>query len=247
MIAILIMDKQHILDEIRRTAEANGGAPLGKKRFFDETGIREADWSGKICSRWGDAVKEAGYEPLKLQGRKDRMIGLRKIAELTRLIGRFPTIAEMRLQRRRDPSFPAHHISGTTGGRSGLVAEVRGYCRSTTDLLDVLEILEKTESAPRTLQTEGAAETSAKRQGYVYLLRAGKNYKIGCSVAPLSRAMAISNMTPEGADRLHEIRTDDPRGIEDYWHRRFADKRGNGEWFSLSPAEVAAFKRRKFM
>jgi len=93
----------------------------------------------------------------------------------------------------------------------------------------------------------GESGNDKTRYGYVYLLRSGKKYKIGYAIAPLSRAMVISNMTPEGVDRLHEIRTDDPRGIEAYWHDRFADKRGNGEWFALTAADVAAFKRRKFM
>jgi hypothetical protein len=54
------MDKQHILEEIRRTAAANNGEPLGVARFFQETGIKETDWRGKFWVRWGEALREAG-------------------------------------------------------------------------------------------------------------------------------------------------------------------------------------------
>src|SRR5713226_3134685 len=75
----------------------------------------------------------------------------------------------------------------------------------------------------------------------------GRHYKIGRSNAASRREREVALQLPEKTTAIHTIRTDDPAGIEAYWHSRFEQKRLNGEWFNLTAADVRAFKRRTFM
>jgi len=132
------------------------------------------------------------------------------------------------------------------GGKKQLIKKLIKFCESEGSCDDVLIILRETPVSEES--QEPAEDDGFKPQlGYVYLLASAKKYKIGYSKAALSRTSVVSNMSPEGGEIVHLIRTDDMRGIEAYWHNRFAEKRGNGEWFSLSASDIAAFKRRKFM
>jgi Meiotically up-regulated gene 113 len=81
--------------------------------------------------------------------------------------------------------------------------------------------------------------------GYVYLMRHGsaREFKIGRTSNPIRRAGEVGIELPQRLEPLHVIETDDPGGVEAYWHRRFAEKRLKGEWFALTAQDIRAFKR----
>jgi hypothetical protein len=102
------MDKQHILGEIKRTAAANSGVPLGTAKFFQETGIKNSDWLGRFWARWGDAVREAGFEPNQLQAAYHQDTLIEKVIDLTRELGHFVR-DEIKIKVRHDTTFPGSH------------------------------------------------------------------------------------------------------------------------------------------
>ena len=239
------MLKDHILAEIQRTAITNGGSPLGRQRFADETGIRETDWSGKHWARWSDAVQEAGLSPNKLQVAFTDEHLLQHYSALVLALGHPPTAPELRMHARQTPDFPSHNTFARFGSRSQLLACLHKFASTRTELSRLVELLSPYASV-NTVEAVPAAKAE-EPFGFVYLIKSGVYYKLGRTNALGRRERELAIQLPERAVTVHSIRTDDPHGIEAYWHRRFEAKRKNGEWFQLTAQDVAAFRRRKFM
>jgi hypothetical protein len=244
------MDKDWIISEIKRTASENGGVALGKERFAKITGIKYLEWWGKFWRTWGEALKEAGFLENKFNSAYDQDFLVAHLAKLTQTIGRFPAAVDLRLARRNDDAFPNHNTFDRLGPKSTEVAYVRKYATEHEEFADILEFLPQVESEIETLPKRIDTNTKTK-EGFVYLgmlkIETKKRYKIGKTNLVERRHSELSLQLPEKLELVHYIKTDDMSGIETYWHKRFADKNTNGEWFDLSSDEVRSFKQRKFM
>jgi hypothetical protein len=231
------ISRAKILSEIKRIAGGTGRAP-GVRAFETATGISEGSWRGLYWARWSDALKEAGYEPNEWQGKSEANFIFEKFINASRHYRHLPTSMELRMYRRTHPNFPNEKtLHMYFGSKTELLSNLRTWVAGKPEYEDVVEMLGAEAEAPK---------TERQKEGLVYLIRSGGHFKIGRSDELERRVREIRISLPQAATLLHSIRTDDPAGIEAYWHRRFADRRANGEWFKLSNADVAAFKRRKY-
>lgn len=238
------MDKNIIIAELKRTAQSNGGVALGRLRFLRETGIKESDWHGKFWTKWSEAVEEAGLKSNTFTQPIEKEYILQKISELIVEIGCFPTKGQLKLKSNTDNSFPDNKVFYSKfGNKGGLMNAVREYSIQ-HNLFEVLNCCSTTllEEAP-----EKEAVIKEEILGFVCLYKSKNYYKIGRTNDMSRRRKEIKLQLPFETQLVHEISTDDPIGIERYWHQHFASKRLNGEWFQLSLTDIKAFKRRKFM
>jgi hypothetical protein len=98
-------------------------------------------------------------------------------------------------------------------------------------------------STPRT--SSGQPVTGG--EGVVYLLKAGPFYKIGKAQDFSKRLRQIKLQLPYPVESVHTISCGDISHVERYWHKRFASKKQNGEWFILTNEDVAEFAANKRM
>jgi len=232
------MTKGHVLEEIRRTAAANGGTALGVARFEQETAIKPWDWQ-KYWARFGDAVREAGCVQSEFRIAYNESELLRKYALLTRELRRLPVRGDLRVKAHADPEFPSDKVFNRWGAKPDLIKRLVAYCKEQSQYEDVISLCSEYSSRGRNT----ADEDSVRVVGFVYLTKSGRFHKIGKTNAAGRREYELAIQLPEKAVQVHVIETDDPNGIEAYWHNRFRDKRKNGEWFDLNPTDVAAFKK----
>lgn len=234
-------DRTRILEEIKRIAKLNGGRAPGVAAFERATGIRNSDWFPNIWLRWSDAIAEAGCAPNKMQGAYSQDFLVERFVALIKELGHIPVKGELLRKSKEDKTFPNEKVFYKEG-KEALLRRVIAHCEGNATLEGVRSLCEGEINEPISAKT---GKTAKVETGFVYLMRSGRHYKIGLTISVGSRERQLAIQIPIPPTTIHSIETDDPRGVEAYWHRRFADKRGEGEWFDLTPDDIAAFKRWK--
>lgn len=236
--------KEQILKEIRRTAQANGGKPLGRTRFEQETGINPWTW-GRYWPRFGDAQREAGFGPNTLNAAFDPDDLLERYVEVIAALGKLPTTNELRVQRTRDPTFPDSATFKRLGSKTQLIEKVLNYCGDNPEYRHIVAVCSTAYSPPAAAGHEPLDDSDpGTRAGFVYLIKGRRSeYKLGHTSVVDRRLAELATGSPVELEAVHEIKTDDPVGVEAYWHRRFSESRIRNEWFKLSSSDVKAFKR----
>jgi hypothetical protein len=237
--------KRHILAEIKRLAEASGGKPPGVRLFERETGIKESEWFPDLWLRWGDALQEAGFSRNTMQETLSDEFLVEHYARLAQRLSRLPIQGELIRESKTNPSFPSEKTFRRFGGKAKLLNAVSAFCLANGGFNDVLGFCEGALKIRKAGDASGDVPRSRIATGFVYLMKSGPHYKIGRTNSLARREWELGIKIPVPPRTIHHVETDDPVGVEAYWHKRFDAKRGEGEWFNLTAEEVLAFKRWK--
>lgn len=231
--------RNEIIRKIKEIAVSNGGTPPGVTKFETVTGIKKHEWRGKIWRNWGDALLDAGFAPNKLQTAFTDDFLLEVVLKVARRVNRFPSTGDLDYEIPRLETNLSPKTVQARWNMSELATKLAEFAHSKGE--DQIEEFAKGYS-PSPKIKEGAT-VSAAPLGYVYMQRHENDYKIGHTKSLNKRGRQIQIELPREIELVHSILTDDPLGIEAYWHRRFEAKRTRGEWFRLSNSDISAFKR----
>lgn len=239
-----MMTKEAILSEIQRAAAELGGR-VGLAALMESTGIPQKQILGKYWATWNEALAEAGIETASFgkPGITEETV-LEAVGQLVVRLGKRPTENELSLQRRLDSSFPSLSVIRRLRKDGNVKSKLLVHCTGRSDLAPAREVVAH---LPDSGSDNSTSIGRAPIQGFVYMMRSGKRYKIGHTNSPARRHREVRLDLPDSAHVVHSIETDDSPGIEKYWRRRFASKQvRDTEFFQLNASDVAAFKRRKY-
>jgi hypothetical protein len=174
------MNKQDIIEAIKQTAEGNGGVALGIIRFEAMTGISPHMWRGKFWRNWSEAVEEAGLALNRMVEGHDRTALIVSLLELARRLRRFPTYADLQMERRSNGAFASPKVFNKLGDLGARVEVLRTYATEHPEYRDVLNVLPASDDVPVT----NGVDEEERSDGSVCMVKLGRHYKVGKTFSP---------------------------------------------------------------
>ncbi len=232
--------KEDIVNEYKKL-RVRIGRPPDSVTFYRESriskGTAEVAFGSKAFSKIQRAAGDEPREFVKPGRTKDEF--LETYGQIVREFQSIPTEADWKHSRIKPTPSGYRRKLGLRW--SELPNAFRGWAIDRPDWKDIVAICDSS-SPPKGVDGK---ESSPETYGYVYLIKSGKFHKIGRTNSPGRRGYEVALQLPEEIETVHLIKTDDPVGVEAYWHERFKDKRKKGEFFELPAEDIRAFKRWK--
>lgn len=233
------MTREDILKSIQRLAKEKGKTP-SEKDFYAYAAIGIYDLKKNGWAFYGELVNEAELPPNKFDKTKYSHNELCEMfIEVIREKNKWPQRGVLDVKHHKDPNFPDSSTFYKKLGLTGDLAKtILEYIDDKKEYDDVIQICK---AILVKFDIDDSKSKAGDKIGFVYLYKMGKVYKIGKTYNPIRREGELEIQLPEKAEPIHNIKTDDPSGIEAYWHKRFESKRKNGEWFNLDNRDIKAF------
>lgn len=244
-----MLTREDIIKKLQKYAKELGGKTPGEANFYESMNVGIMDRK-KYWPNYGELVIEAGLTPNKFDKTKYSKNKLSKLfIGIIREKNKWPTRGELDIKHYKSSTFPD---SATFYKKLGLVLTgdlaqtIIEYVENKKGYEDVIEICK-----PFLKENAKQGDSPLMNKGYVYLLKSKLRnavaYKIGRTSNIENRIKQLRQ--PSNIEEiLHHIETDDPIGVETYWHNRFEANRLypdklKDEWFKLSFSDIKAFKR----
>ena len=240
------MTRDDAANIVRHLADRNEGK-VSFRSFIHEAGIsehalRRAPW----FPGWNAFLEELGHgtNAFSKPSISDEDVAS-SVAKLILQFERWPTEDQFARAKKLDNTIPDVSVIRKSKRSGNLLAILSRY-QLGNPRYETVRSIASDEMKKRHQDPAGPTEV-ARVRGYVYMLESRRRYKIGHTNSPTRRHREVSVNVPDPTKLVHTIETDDPRGIEGYWHTRFCTKRITGtEWFNLDADDVRAFKRRDY-
>lgn len=244
--------KEEILKEVQKWSEENRGHTPSEKVLREELGIPKWDWIN-YWTKMTDLQNEAGLTPHVFDKTKYTKPDLcRLFVKVIGEYGKWPSRDVLDFKRKKDPNFPASATfykqlgSANNGDLARTILEYVKDKRGSREIIKICNVYLENNIKP--IEDLGTGVV-----GYVYLLKSvlmnATAYKIGKTKDVENRVRQLHQPSNQ-QELVYYIKTDDPDGVERYWHLRFEPKRIyphkiKDEWFKLNSSDVKAFKRWK--